>query len=148
MKEKKIKNIFVAGAVTPEFIAGSIAKHSTKKDIGAHSIFLGQVRNDLIDGNEVLAIQYSAYEEMANEVFDSIRESMFLKYELKCLHVYHSLGEVKAGEISLFVFTSAKHRKAAISACEEIVELLKQQVSIWGQEVFADGSSAWKENNV
>jgi molybdopterin synthase catalytic subunit len=42
--EKKVKNIFVEGAISPEFIAESISKHSTKKNIGAHSIFLGQVR--------------------------------------------------------------------------------------------------------
>ena len=46
MKEKKPKNVFVEGAITSEFIASSIAKHQTKTTIGAHNIFLGQVRAD------------------------------------------------------------------------------------------------------
>ena len=44
-----MKNCFKDGAITPEFIATSIAHHQVKTNIGAHQIFLGQVRNDLID---------------------------------------------------------------------------------------------------
>ena len=46
MKTKSIKNIFVEGAIAPQKIANSIAQHATQKNIGAHSIFLGQVRAD------------------------------------------------------------------------------------------------------
>ncbi len=52
MKERKPKNIFVQGPVLSSFIADSIQKHSTKTDIGAHSIFLGQVRSDDIEGKK------------------------------------------------------------------------------------------------
>jgi molybdopterin synthase catalytic subunit len=53
------------GAIPATFIADSIQKHSTKTNIGAHSIFLGQVRNDLIDNKEVAAIDYTTYQDMA-----------------------------------------------------------------------------------
>ena len=46
MSEKKKHKVFVEGSISPQFIADSIAKHSTKTSIGAHDIFLGQVRND------------------------------------------------------------------------------------------------------
>jgi len=69
-----MKNCFKDGAITPEFIATSIAHHQVKTNIGAHQIFLGQVRNDLIDGKEVVAIDYSAHEKMANKAFHSIVE--------------------------------------------------------------------------
>lgn len=148
MSEKKIKNIFVSGAISPAFISDSIGRHSTNKQIGAHSIFLGQVRNDIIANKEVIAIEYSAYEDMANETFFQIREEIFLKYSLTCMHIYHSMGKVNAGEISLFVFTSSVHRTMAIKACEEIVEQIKMNAAIWGKELFADESHVWKENNV
>jgi len=144
--EKKIKNIFVKGSIDPAFIAESIQKHSTQTSIGAHSIFLGQVRADRIDEKELKAIDYSAYEEMALEKMYDIREAIFLKYALTCMHVYHSLGRVPAGEICLFVFTSSKHRKAAIDACEETVERIKSELPIWGKEVFEDESYQWKVN--
>jgi molybdopterin synthase catalytic subunit len=147
MDTKKPKNIFVEGAITSGFIADSIQKHSTKTNIGAHSIFLGQVRNDFIDGKTVAAIEYTAYEEMALEQMHKIREAIFEKYDLTCMDVYHSLGMVAAGEISLFVFTSSIHRKAAIDACEEAVERIKKELPVWGRELFDDSTFQWKKNS-
>ena len=146
MKEKKLKNIFVQGAIAPSFIADSIAKHKTKTNIGGHSIFLGQVRADEIDGKKVAAIDYTAYEEMALEQMYQIREAIFEKYPLTCMHVHHSLGNVAAGDLCLFVFTSSEHRKVAIDACEETVERIKAELPVWGKELFLDETYQWKEN--
>jgi molybdopterin synthase catalytic subunit len=152
MKEKKLRNIFVQGAISPSFIGESIAKHQTKTNIGGHSIFLGQVRADEIEGKKVAAIEYTTYEEMALEQMFQIRKAIFEKYPLVCMHVYHSLGKVAAGEVCLFVFTSAEHRKAAIDACEETVEKIKAELPVWGKEIFFTGpngeneSYQWKEN--
>ncbi len=146
MEKKKAKNIFQHGAIAPSLISESIQKHASKKDIGAHSIFLGQVRADEIDGKTVAAIEYTTYEEMALEKMSEIREEIFSKYELTCLHVHHSLGKVKAGEISLFVFASSAHRKAAIEACSEVVEKIKKELPVWGKEVFETEGYQWKEN--
>ena len=147
MKEKVIKNIFVEGAIEPMFIAESIAKHQTKTNIGGHSIFLGQVRADVIDGRSVSAIEYTTYNQMALEKMDQIREEIFSKYSVTCMHVYHSLGKIAAGQVCLFVFTSSKHRKVAIDACEETVERIKAELPVWGKEIFEDESYQWKENN-
>lgn len=146
MKERKPKPIFTQGPIDPSFIAAAIQKHSTRKDIGAHSIFLGQIRSDTLDGKTVAAIEYTAYEDMALEHMSGIREELFEKYALTCLHVYHSLGTVAAGEICLFVFTSSRHRKAAIDACEELVERIKKELPIWGRELFIDDTFTWKKN--
>ena len=146
MSEKKKHKVFVNGAVSPQFIADSIAKHITKTAIGAHNIFLCQVRADEINGKIVQAIDYSAYEEMAEEKFHEIREVAFGKFNLTCLHIYHSMGKVNAGEICLFVFTSSKHRVVAFDACRWIVEEIKANVPIFGKEIFEDETYTWKEN--
>jgi len=146
MTVHKPKNIFVQGPISPSFIAESIQKHSSKTEIGGHSIFLGQVRADSIDGKTVAAIDYTAYEELALEKMHAIREAIFAKYPLSCMHVYHSLGKVVAGDICLFVFTSGAHRKEAIDACEETVERLKAELPIWGKEIFEDETHQWKVN--
>lgn len=146
MSEKKVKNIFVNGAIEPGFIANSIANHSAKTNIGGHSIFLGQVRKDEIDGKFVTSIDYTAFEELALEKMQAIREDIFNKYSLTCMHIHHSLGIIKTGEICLFVFTSSAHRKPAIDACEEVVERIKAELPIWGKEIFEDESHQWKEN--
>lgn len=145
--KKEFKNIFVQGAIDPAFISDSIAKHSTKKNIGAHSIFLGQIREDVVESKTVQAIEYTAYEEMALEKMHEIREEIFAKYELTCMHIHHSLGAIKTGEICLFVFTSSKHRKAAMESCDEVVERIKKDLPVWGKEVFEDDSHQWKINN-
>lgn len=144
---RKPKNIFVDGPISSEKIATSIQNHSSKTNIGAHSIFLGQVRADEIEGSTVRAIEYTAYQDMALEKAFEIRESVFEKYPLTCMHIYHSLGEVKTGEICLFVFTSSAHRKAAIDACEELVERIKKELPVWGKELLDGKESSWKVNN-
>lgn len=146
MKEHKKHNVFVNGPISPNFIADSIAKHSTKTTIGAHDIFLGQVRSDVIENKIVQSIEYTTYEEMAEEKFHEIREAAFAKFELTCMHIYHSIGNVKAGEICLFVFVSSKHRALAFEACRYIVEEIKAHVPIWGKEIFEDETFVWKGN--
>lgn len=144
--DRKPKNIFTQGAITAAFIADSIAKHSTKINIGGHSIFLGQVRADVSEEKKVVAIDYTTYEAMTLEKMHVIREGIFKKYDLACMHVYHSLGKVDAGQICLFVFTSSVHRRAAIDACNEAVERIKAELPIWGKEILEDETHQWKSN--
>lgn len=146
MDKKKPKKVFVQGAIPPEKIAKSIANHQSKTNIGAHSIFLGQIRADEVDDKIVQAIEYSAYEEMAEQVFHEIREKAFSKFDITCAHIYHSMGTVNAGEICLFVFTSSAHRKIAIEACNYFVEEIKAKVPIFGKELFENDSHQWKVN--
>jgi molybdopterin synthase catalytic subunit len=146
MPERKIKNIFYHGAIPASFIADSIQKHSTQTSIGGHSIFLGQIRADQKDGKKITAIEYTAYESMALEKMHQIREDIFAKYQLTCMHVHHSLGKIPVGEICFFVFTSSAHRKAAMDACEETVEKIKTELPIWGKEFFEDETHQWKVN--
>lgn len=145
-KVRKPKNIFVEGAISPDKIAQSIANHSSKTGIGGHSIFLGQVRADQKENGEVVGIDYSAYTDMALEKAFEIREAIFEKYPLTCMHIYHSLGEVKVGEICLFVFTSSKHRRAAMDACDELVERIKAELPVWGKEILDSDQHVWKVN--
>lgn len=147
MKDNKPKNVFKEGAISSEFIGNSIYKHQTKTSIGAHNIFLGQVRADEINGKTVTAIEYTAYKDMANQKFHEIREEAFQKFNLTCMHIYHSLGKVNVGEICLFVFVSSPRRKVVFEALEFIVEAIKADVPVFGKETFEDHSHQWKVNS-
>jgi len=142
----KIKNIFQHSPISPLFIAEGITNHSTKTEIGAHQIFLGQIRADEIDGKTVKAIEYTAYQDLALSQMAAIREEIFEKYDITCMHIHHSLGTVNVGEICLFVFTSSKHRNEATMACNEVVERIKNELQIWGREIFEDETYQWKIN--
>lgn len=141
-----MKNIFIDGPITPEFIASSIAKHSVKTQIGAHQLFLGQVRADELQNGTVNAIDFTAHEEMANKQADIIKEETFSKYEITCMHIYHSLGSVNKGEACFFVFVSSPHRKSSFKALEEVVDRVKAELPIFGKEMVSDGSYEWKKN--
>ncbi len=147
MSDTKIKDVFVQGPISSEFIGASIHKHQSKTRIGAHNIFLGQVRADVIDGKAISAIEYTAYKDMANKKFHEIRESAFEKFEMSCMHIYHSLGTVKTGEICMFVFVSAPRRKVVFDALQFIVEAIKAEVPVYGKEIFEDASHQWKINS-
>ena len=131
------------GPITSDFIGNSIAKHSTKTNIGAHAIFLGQVRKDLKENTAVANIEYSAHNEMAEKIFEAIREQAFEKFDMVCMHIYHSLGKVNVGEVSLFVFVSCKHRAQSFEALEWIVEEIKNKVPIWKKENYENGNYSW-----
>jgi molybdopterin synthase catalytic subunit len=129
------------GPVSPDAIAKIIAKGGENPDCGAHSLFLGQVRKDQIEGKIVKAIEYSAYEEMVIMEADKINKSILSEFnDVKAIEIIHSKGHVEAGEISLLVMVSAGHRDHASKACTKAVELIKEKLPIWKKEVFEDGS--------
>ncbi len=147
MDKNKKHNFFVEGPITPEMIASSISGHQRKTNIGAHQIFLGQVRADLKESKTIAAIEYSAYRPMADEVLEKIREEIIVEYELTCAHVKHSLGKINSGEICFWVFVSSPHRNAAFKACEATVNRIKSEAPIFGKELFDDLSHQWKVNS-
>lgn len=151
-KAHKKRDIFVEGPIDPAFIAESIAKHATSTDIGGHEIFLGQVRADRAGGTggrsstPTTAIEYTAYRDMANEQMLPIREEAFARWPITCLHVHHSLGTIKAGELCFFVFASAAHRQAAREAVAYVTDEVKKRLPIFGKEIREDTTHVWKSN--
>ena len=141
-----MKNIFKTGAISPQFIAESIEKHQSKIKIGAHQTFMGQIRQDQHEEQTVACISYSAQEEMCNVLAEKLREEMITKYDLSCIHIYHSIGRVNVGELCFFVFLSARHRSNTFQAIEECVNRVKAELPIFGKEIYEDESHSWKVN--
>ena len=57
-----------------------IDKMSGQTDAGGHSIFLGQVRADEVNGEEVKAIEYSAYDEMVKVEAEKIKKTVLSEF--------------------------------------------------------------------
>jgi molybdopterin synthase catalytic subunit len=148
MTTEKEHTLFFNGPIPAELIARQVSAHSVKTDIGAHDIFLGQVRADVSKSGTVRAITYSAYEALASERYQVMREEAITRFGLRCAHVLHSLGEVKAGEICLFVFVSASHREAAFEGCCWLVEQVKKDLPVWGKLIFGNDTHEWKQNTM
>ena len=144
---KTVKSIGIQGAIEPDKIARSIAAHQPKTTIGAHAIFLGQVREDVINGKPVVAIEYKAQEALMNQVAHDLKQALFERHDLTCAHVYHSLGRVAVGQVCFFVFVSSAHRKAVFEALPEWVDALKAELPVFGKECFEDDTHQWKVNS-
>lgn len=133
--------------IFPDIISAYLAKLGSRNDTGGHSIFLGQVRDDILGGRRVAAIDYSAYEPMLNGEADKIVDEIQKEFDdVLSLTILHSTGTVRAGEISLMVIASAGHREHAAHACRQAVELIKERLPVWKKEIFEDDSHHWREN--
>lgn len=138
--------LFLEGAIPYTVITACMQQYATDKTAGAYSCFLGQVRNDEVNGMPVTAISYTAYVEMANDKMREIARAIQQQFQLKAIEVKHSLGIVKTGEVCLFVLTVATHRKAAMQACDLLVERIKAELPIWGKELMDNDNYQWKIN--
>ena len=139
--------VFVEGAISADQVAEVLREFESATDVGAHDIFLGRVRADLINGKTVKGIEYSAYTEMAEKEFRDIRNEATEEYELSGLAIYHSIGGVAAGQLCLLVIASSPHRKVVFEALQFTVEAIKKRVPVFGKEIFEDESYQWKVNN-
>lgn len=137
----------INGPITAAIISERISFVGENRECGAHSIFLGQVRPDIVDGKKVEAIEYSAYAKMVEEETGSIKGQIYSGYgDIHSVEILHSVGIVKAGEISLFVMVSGGHRDQATTGCRQAVELIKDRLPVWKKELFEDDTYRWKEN--
>jgi MoaE-MoaD fusion protein len=108
---------------------------------GAIATFLGTVRAQS-RGREVIALEYEAYAEMAEEVMAVISEELGARYDLCKVAITHRLGRVEVGETSVAIAVSAPHRQDALAACAEAIEALKARVPLWKKELY-EGGEEW-----
>jgi molybdopterin synthase catalytic subunit len=110
---------------------------------GAVVVMSGMVRNQT-DGKPVIALEYQAYEPMAMRVFYHIAAEIRQKWSIvNRVVIYHRVGRLQVGEISVLVAVGCPHRSEAFEACRYAIDTLKHNAPIWKKEHWADGSSSW-----
>jgi MoaE-MoaD fusion protein len=105
---------------------------------GAIATFLGTVRAHS-RGRDVIALEYEAYEEMAEDVMAGIADEVRERYDLCKVAIAHRLGRVEVGETSVAIAVSAPHRQDALAACADAIEALKARVPLWKKELYVGG---------
>ena len=58
------------------------------------------------------------------------------KFVLEAVSLQHRIGFIAAGEASLFLRCSSRHRAAAFAGSEWIIVELKKRVPIWKRPLF------------
>jgi molybdopterin synthase catalytic subunit/molybdopterin converting factor small subunit len=108
---------------------------------GAIATFVGTTRNHHRD-RTVLRLEYDAYPEMAEAEMERIAAELHDRHDITAVAMMHRTGVVPIGEASVMIAVSAPHRSAALAACREAIDTLKQTVPVWKKEVF-DGGEEW-----
>jgi molybdopterin synthase catalytic subunit/molybdopterin converting factor small subunit len=108
---------------------------------GAVATFTGTVRRQS-RGREVTNLEYEAYAEMAEDVMAKLARELEERHELCAVAIHHRVGRLEVGEASVVIAVSAPHRQAALSACKEAIDTLKETVPLWKKEVY-EGGEEW-----
>jgi MoaE-MoaD fusion protein len=116
----------------------AVVAEAASDDAGAISTFIGTVRRHA-RGREVVRLEYEAFEEMAEPLLRSLADELTAKHGLCSVAIHHRVGVVEIGEPSIVIAVSAPHRAAAIEACHEAIDTLKQTIPLWKKEIYADG---------
>jgi molybdopterin synthase catalytic subunit len=114
--------------------------------LGGTALFLGTVRQGPDDG-PVIAIEYSAYEAMAEAEAGRITAEAGQRWPQTRVVLQHRVGRVAVGEPSVLVVAASAHRAEAFAACRYVIEEVKHRLPVWKKELYADGTAGWRAND-
>ena len=117
---------------------GAAVAEAASDEAGAVATFVGTVRR-ASRGREVLYLEYEAFEEMAESMLVRLAQELTEKHGLCEVAIHHRTGRVEIGEPSVVIAVSAPHRAAALEACREAIDTLKETIPLWKKEVYAGG---------
>ncbi|NNE07886.1 MAG: molybdopterin converting factor [Gemmatimonadetes bacterium] len=136
--------------IDPAALERLVASH----EAGAIATFLGTVRaehggpggdasgkGDADD--QLLALEYTAYGEMALKKMRAICEAARVKHDLIAVAAVHRTGRLALGEASIAVAVSSGHRAEAFAGCRYVIDTLKVEVPIWKKEHWSSGETSW-----
>jgi molybdopterin synthase catalytic subunit len=127
----------VGGPISPLLISELMTLGNDDPGAGAVSVFIGKVRDDKVNEQQVIALQYSAYDAMVEKEAEAIIKTVRSAFsDVRKVLIVHSTGEVSAGEASLFIMVTAGHRDHAMRACRHTLEMVKERLPVWKKEIF------------
>ena len=115
-----------------------VVAEAASDDAGAVASFVGTVRRRSRD-RDVVHLEYEAFEEMAEPMLAELAAALTAKHGLSAVAIHHRVGRVEIGEPSVAIAVSAAHRAAALEACREAIDTLKETIPLWKKEVYAGG---------
>ena len=113
---------------------------------GAVVSFSGVVRNH-DSGKPVDRLSYSAHPTahriMADVVAQLVAEHSGEAEQPVRIWAAHRIGMLEIGDPALVCAVAAAHRGQAFAVCSELVDRVKEQVPIWKEQFFSDGTVEW-----
>lgn len=124
--------------IDPSAILAQVASN----DAGAVVLFLGTTR-EFTKGRQTASLDYECYPQMAEAKLAELEAQAREKWSLVHVSIVHRLGRLGLGEASIAIAVSSPHRQAAFEAGKWLIDTIKEDVPIWKQENWADGTSEW-----
>ena len=119
----------------------AVVAEVARDEAGAIATFTGTTRVHS-RGRTVDHLDYEAYPGMAEKVMGEIADELRGRYEICEIAIHHRTGRVDIGEPSVVIAVSAPHREAALAACKDAIDTLKERVPLWKKEVY-EGGAEW-----
>ncbi|WP_017198018.1 molybdenum cofactor biosynthesis protein MoaE [Arthrobacter sp. M2012083] len=113
---------------------------------GAVVSFSGVVRNH--DGGKAVdRLSYSAHP-TAHQVMSDVVAQLVSEHSGEAaqpvrIWAAHRIGMLEIGDPALVCAVAAAHRGQAFAVCAELVDRVKEQVPIWKEQFFTDGTVEW-----
>ena len=108
-----------------------VSSAATSDRMGAVIRFSGVVRGEE-NGVPIRGIEYEAFVPMVERQFGLLFDEVETRWpQVGSVRLVHRLGFVAAGEASLWVEVTAPHRGEAFTACQWLIDRMKQVVPIW-----------------
>jgi molybdopterin synthase catalytic subunit/molybdopterin converting factor small subunit len=120
---------------------GAVIREVSDPRAGGIASFVGTTRVES-RGRTVHYLNYEAYGGMAEQVMADLADELTRKHDLCAVAITHRVGRVDIGELSVVIAVSAPHRAAALAACKEAIDTLKETVPLWKKEVY-EGGEEW-----
>jgi molybdopterin synthase catalytic subunit len=117
---------------------GAVLREVERDEAGGVASFVGTVRRSS-RGRDVQYLEYEAFEEMAQPMLERLAASLTEKHGLSAVAIHHRIGRVEIGQPSVAIAVSAAHRAAALEACREAIDTLKETIPLWKKEVYVGG---------
>lgn len=114
-----------------------LADRKMSSAMGAAVYFTGVVR-EVEEGKSLAAIDYEAFQQMAEHQFELIFQQMEKRWPIESVRLVHRIGVVKVNEPSLWVEVIAPHRGEAFAACQFLIDEMKRVVPIWKKPLISN----------
>lgn len=126
------------GTFTVQDTLDNIRKDPNFHKAGAIGLFIGVVRGETFEGQNVEKLQLEAYEEKANQVLGKICDDLTKKPGVVNVQIHHLLGEFNVGDDLVYVAVAGSHRQEVFSVLREAVERYKSEAPIFKKEHAID----------
>src|ERR1700744_300421 len=88
-------------------------------------------------------LEYEAFEPLAVKEGSRILDEARARFGIGHPPCLHRVGDLRVGEMAVWVGVSARHRHEAFLACRYIIDEVKHRVPIWKKEHYDSGDSGW-----